>query len=195
MKAVLILENIGQYKGKKLYDINSGLINLFQGKNSLGKTTIIKSIGTALSSPIQSDKLIIEANKFGILPRDKKKGSQLVNYDADQAKISLKYNEKNIEVFIQKEGTIKTNFRGNEAFLYSGMLMKNSKILENLASGNYNFQWIVSEMSSASKYEEIKSIIDSYINITNVAKFTLEDIKKKIGKYLSEIDELKEKNK
>lgn len=195
MKAVLILENIGQYRGRKLYDINSGLINLFQGKNSLGKTTIIKSIGTALSSPIQSEKLIIEANKFGILPRDKKKGAQLVNYDVDQANISLKYDEQNINVNIQKDGTIKTNFKGNEVFLYSGMLMKNSKILENLASGDYNFQWIVSEMSNASKYEEIKSIIDSYINLTNVAKFALEDFNKKIGIYLSEIDDLEKKKK
>jgi len=195
MKAELILENIGQYRGLKKYAINSGVITIFQGKNSLGKTTIIKAVGTALSSPIVSKNLMLEANKFGILPRDKKKRAPLVNYDENMAKIILIYDGENIEIIINKDGTIKTNFNGNEMFLYSGMLTKNSKILENLASGDYEFQWIVTEMSNASKYEDLKSIVDSYIELNNVVKATLEDINKKIGKNLSENEDLIEKKK
>lgn len=195
MKAELILENIGQYRGLKKYTINSGVITIFQGKNSLGKSTIIKAVGTALSSPIVSKNLMLEANKFGILPRDKKKGAPLVNYDENIAKIVLIYDGENVEIIINKDGTIKTNFNGNEVFLYSGMLIKNSRILENLASGDYEFQWIVTEMSNASKYEDLKSIVDSYIELNNVAKATLEGINNEIGKNLSENEDLIEKKK
>ena len=72
MKAKLILENIGSHRGIREYDINSGMITIFEGSNSSGKSTIIKSIATALSSPINSKNLFNEANKFGILPREGK---------------------------------------------------------------------------------------------------------------------------
>ena len=192
MKAEIILENIGQYKGIKKYFLESGFITLFQGRNSLGKTTIIKSIAAALSPPIESENLIHEANKFGILPRKGQK-APLVNFDEENAKIILKYDSEIIETTIHKDGRINSNFKGNEIFLYSCMLFKNSKIQEHLASGDYNFSWIVSEMSNAGKYEELKENIDSYKRLNDLAKALLEDINEKIGNYITEINEFTEK--
>ena len=192
MKGEIILENIGQYKGIKKYDLESGFITLFQGKNSLGKTTIIKSIAAALSPPIESENLIHEANKFGILPRKGQK-APLVNFDEENAKIILKYDKEIIETIIHKDGRINSNFKGNEIFLYSCMLFKNSKIQEHLASGDYNFSWIVSEMSNAGKYEDIKENIDSYKRLNDVSKALLEDINEKIGNYITEINKFTEK--
>ena len=192
MKGEIILENIGQYKGIKKYDLESGFITLFQGKNSLGKTTIIKSIAAALSPPINSENLIHEANKFGILPRKGQK-APLVNFDEENAKIILKYDNKIIKTTIHKDGRINSNFKGNEIFLYSSMLVKNSKIQEHLASGDYNFSWIVSEMSNAGKYEELKENIDSYKRLNELTKASLEDINEKIGKYITEINKFTEK--
>ena len=192
MKGEIILENIGQYKGIKKYFLESGFITLFQGKNSLGKTTIIKSIAAALSPPIESENLIQEANKFGILPRKGQK-APLVNFDEENAKIILKYDTEIIETTIHKDGKINSNFKGNEIFLYSSMLVKNSKIQEHLASGDYNFSWIVSEMSNAGKYEELKENIDSYKRLNDVTQALLEDINEKVGNYITEINKLTEK--
>lgn len=194
MKAEIILENIGQYRGIKRYEINSGLITQFNGKNSLGKTTIIKTIATALSYPTKSKNLIEESYKFGILPREGQ-AAPLVNYDEDYAKITLKFGEKSVETTIYKDGRIesKSNFKTNEIFLYACMLVKNSKIQEYLASGNHDFGWIVEEMSSAGKYQELKENIDSYIRLNDASLDNLEDLNKKIGVYLEKIREQSEK--
>ncbi|KKM17562.1 hypothetical protein LCGC14_1674490, partial [marine sediment metagenome] len=120
MKAEIILENIGQYQGIKRFEVNSGSITLFQGKNSLGKTTIIRAIAAAISSPITSNNLITEANKFGILPRENQ-DAPLVNYEEDYAKITINFAEKSFEATIQKNGKIdvKDKKMGNENFLYA----------------------------------------------------------------------------
>ena len=158
MKANLILKNIGSHRGVRNYEINSGKITIFEGSNSSGKSTIIKSIATILSSPIESNNLKIEANNFGILPMDNK-DSPIVNIFENEAKISLLYEHHDLNAILFKNGLINTefpeNFQGNENFLYACMLLKNSKIQRYLASGDDNFQWIVSEMSYAGRYEEI----------------------------------------
>lgn len=193
MKAELSLENIGSHRGVRKYLINSGKITIFSGPNSSGKSTIIKSIAAVLSSPIKSNNLVIEANKFGIIPREDKE-SPIVNIFEETAKINLKYGNLNYEAILLKDGTIKTNREGNENFLYSCMLVKNSKIQEYLSSGDDNFQWIVSEMSLANKYEQLKDNIDSYTRLNDLAINSLDEIKKKIGKYIEENKELESKN-
>ena len=189
MKAEIILENIGQYQGIKRFEVNSGSITLFQGKNSLGKTTIIRAIAAAISSPITSNNLITEANKFGILPRENQ-DAPLVNYEEDYAKITINFAEKSFEVTIQKNGEInvKDKQMGNEKFLYTGILVKNSKIQEYLASGNYNFSWIVEEMSYAGKYQILKDSVDSYIRLNDSNLASLEDLNKSIGIYIEDIE-------
>jgi len=194
MKAELILENIGSHRSLRSYSINSGKITVFEGSNSSGKTTIIKSLATILSSPINSKNLINEAIKFGILPMEKKE-SPIVNIFENQAKITLIYGDVNLKATLYKDGKIESNSPGKENFLYSSMLVKNSKIQEYLNSGNDNFQWIVSEMSNAGKFEELKEINDSYVRLINAAKNTLKDINKKIGNYLKEINILNDKKK
>ena len=194
MKAKLILENIGSHRGIREYDLNSGMITIFEGSNSAGKSTIIKSIATALSSPINSKNLFNEANKFGILPREDN-DSPIVNIFEDKATINLKYGKSDIHNILMKDGTIETDFKGNENFLYTGMLLKNSKIQEYLASGNDNFQWIVSEMSNGGKYEELKVINDAYIRLVDMQTIALKDIDKAIGATLKNNKDLEEQKK
>ena len=198
MKANLILENIGSHQGVRKYSINSGKITIFEGANSSGKSTIIKSIATILSIPINSNNLKNEANNFGILPMDNK-DSPLVNIFENDAKITLSYEALNLKANLLKNGTINPvfpeNYQGNEIFLYTCMLLKNSKIQRYLASGDDNFQWIVSEMSFAGKYEEMNEINNSYIRLINAAKNTLKDVNKIIGQYIDENKNLKYKKK
>ena len=196
MKAELTLENIGSHRGFRNYDINSGKITIFEGANSSGKSTIIKSIATILSSPIRSKNLRDEANMFGILPKDEK-DSPIVNIFEDKAQISLNYNDFDLTAEIFKNGEIEINFpknfQSNENFLYACMLVKNSKIQRYLASGDDNFQWIVSEMSFAGKYVELSETNNSYVRLINAAKNTMVDINNKIGKYIDENKKLKAK--
>lgn len=198
MKAILILKNIGSHRGVRNYEINSGKITIFEGSNSSGKSTIIKSIATILSSPIESNNLKIEANNFGILPMDNK-DSPIVNIFENEAKISLLYEHHDLNAILFKNGIINTefpkNFHGNENFLYACMLLKNSKIQRYLASGDDNFQWIVSEMSYAGRYEELNETNNSYIRLINAAENILKDVDKKVGKYIDENKDCKNKEK
>ncbi len=198
MKANLILKNIGSHRGIREYKIDSGKITIFEGSNSSGKSTIIKSIATILSCPIKSNNLKLEANNFGILPMNNKE-SPIVNIFENEAKISLSYEDFDLNAILLKDGSINIefpgNFQGNENFLYACMLLKNSKIQRYLASGDDNFQWIVSEMSYAGRYEEMNETNNSYTRLSNAAKNTLRDIDKKVGKYINEIKDLKNKKK
>ncbi|GAJ14582.1 unnamed protein product, partial [marine sediment metagenome] len=169
-------------------------ITIFEGSNSSGKSTIIKSIATALSSPITSNNLFNEANKFGILPRQDK-DSPIVNIFEDKATINLKYGKSDIHDILLKDGTVETDFKGNENFLYTGMLLKNSKIQEYLASGNDDFQWIVSEMSNGGKYEELKVLNDAYIRLADMQTIALKDINKAVGANLKNNKDLEEQKK
>ncbi len=189
MNAKLILKDVGGHQGLREIDLTSGKISIFAGKNYSGKSTIIKSLAAAISCPIKSENIINEAIKFGILPMKSKK-SPIINAFKDKAMISLSYNQEKIELILNKDGTVKTNHKGNENFLYAAMLVKNSKIQEYITTGNDNFQWIVSEMSSAGAYEQLKSKINSYISINENAINYIDSIKNQLSDYLRKIDSL-----
>lgn len=186
------LKNIGSHKGDREYEIESGKITIFEGPNSAGKSTIIKSIAVALSHPIASQNLVSEGIKFGIMPM-KGKEHPLVNIFEDKGSIDLSFGGEEITVDIMKSGEIISTKRGNEKFLYSSTLLKNSKIQEALASGNDDFAWIVSEMSMAGKLLEYKEIVGSHIRSISAARAQVSDISSKIKSILEEIQALKEK--
>ncbi|MHA1249558.1 MAG: hypothetical protein ACTSRP_06170 [Candidatus Helarchaeota archaeon] len=156
MKAKLRLLNIGKIQGEKNFEFSSGKITFIQGPNASGKSQIIKAIAVIESFPIKSEKLKQEILKFGI-------GIPLINVNENKAEIELTIGKDYKKVELYKNGKIITSSKGNENFIYSCMLVENSRILENITKGNSDFLWIVKELSLAQYYDIIIDIINSYI--------------------------------
>lgn len=167
MKASLKLDNIGQLVGPQILEFNSGIVTLITGRTATGKSRIIKSCALALSYPIISDTLIVDGINFGILKSEAAEFLPLVNSSKEKATIELSYDKliKKVELF--RNGKITTNNPGNQKFLYSSMLVKNSRIHNNITHGNADFRWIVDEMSLAKDYEKILNINQHQINNLN----------------------------
>jgi len=176
MKAILKLDNIGQKVGLQTLDFNSGVVTLIQGRTAAGKSRIIKSYALALSYPIKSDNLIDDGINFGILKGEDAEYLPLVNTGQEKATIELDYDNISKKVELFKDGKIKINIPGNQKFLYSSMLVKNSRIHNHITTGKASFKWIVDEMSLAKDYEKIKSNVLYQIDELNSKK---EDIKQK----------------
>jgi len=160
MKATLKIENIGQNIGLQTLSFNSGVVTLLQGRTAAGKSRIIKSFALALSYPIKSEVLIEEGINFGILKGGEAEYLPLVNSSMEIANIELLYDDVNRKVELFRDGKIKINTPGNQKFLYSSMLVKNSRIHNYITRGNADFKWIVDEMSLAKDYEKILASID-----------------------------------
>lgn len=199
MKVTLILVNIGQRIGKEVLSFNSGVVTLIKGRSASGKSRIIKSYALALSYPIKSDDLIKEAINFGILKDDNAEFMPLVNTNKDKATIELQYGSNSKKLELIRDGNIKTENPGDQNFLYSSVLVRNSKIQEYIVHGNSDFSWIVSEMSLAKDYEAVLMVITSYIENFNLKKAEIETKKGEnidIVKQLNEsVDEKKKLDK
>ena len=129
MKATLKIENIGQNIGLQTLSFNSGVVTLLQGRTAAGKSRIIKSFALALSYPIKSEVLIEEGINFGILKGGEAEYLPLVNSSMEIANIELLYDDVNRKVELFRDGKIKINTPGNQKFLYSSMLVKNSRAM------------------------------------------------------------------
>jgi len=173
MKAILKLENIGQKVGIQTLEFNSGVVTLIQGRTASGKSRIIKSYALALSYPIKSDNLINDGINFGILKGEDAEYLPLVNAGQEKATIELNYDEISKKVELFKDGKININILGNQKFLYSSMLVKNSRIHNHITTGKASFKWIVDEMSLAKDYERIKANV--IYNLDELTKEQEED--------------------
>lgn len=173
MKAILKLENIGQKVGLQTLEFNSGVVTLIQGRTASGKSRIIKSYALALSYPIKSDNLINDGINFGILKGEDAEYLPLVNASQEKATIELEYDEISKKVELFKDGKININILGNQKFLYSSMLVKNSRIHNHITTGKASFRWIVDEMSLAKDYEKIKANV--LYNLDELTKEQEED--------------------
>jgi len=170
MKATLNLENIGNKVGKQELNFNSGIVSIITGRTASGKSRFIKSCALALSYPISSEQIKKEAINFGIIQGENADFSPLVNSNKEKAIIKLQYNDVVKKVDLNRNGSIKINIPGNQQFLDTSMLVKNSRIHNNFNEDNPDFSWIVNEMSFAKDYETVLEIIDSYFEQINSKK-------------------------
>ena len=182
MKATLKIENIGQMIGLQTLNFNSGVVTLIKGKTAAGKSRIIKSFALALSYPIKSENLIEDGINFGILKSDEAEYLPLVNSSKDDAIIELIYDDVKKKVELFRDGKIEINTPGNQKFLYSSMLVKNSRIHNYITRGNADFKWIVDEMSLAKDYEKILAGINYQIEDLKSKEEEIDQKKKLIGK-------------
>ena len=192
MKATLKLENIGQKEGKDTLTFNSGKLTLIKGRGATGKSRVIKSTALVLSFPILSRTLTDEAIKFGIMKDVKTEFSPLVNSNNDSAVIELNYDDISKRMDLSIDGEITIDHPGNEEFLYSSVIMRTSRIQENISRGYSDFSWIVNELSLAKDYETVFVIVDSYIQQIEKKKLEIEEIKTEKIEITRKIEDLNE---
>jgi len=193
MKASLSLKNIGQEEDEQNFSFNSGNLTLITGRNASGKSRIIKSIALALSYPIKSQEIKQEAIRLGILKSEEADYNPLVNSSKKLGKVSLEYDDISRELELEREGDIMINIPGNEKFLYSSLIVRTSRIYNNISSGNPDFNWIVNEMSLAKDYETILEILESYLGSFEEKKEELLKNEEKIKDIENELNKLQEK--
>ncbi len=175
MKATLKLENIGNKVGKQELNFNSGIVSIIKGKTASGKSRFIKSCALALSYPISSEQIKKEAINFGIIKGENADFSPLVNSNKEIAIIELQYNDITKKIDLNRNGSIEININGNQKFLDTSMLVKNSRIHDNFNEDNPDFSWIVNEMSFAKDYGTVLEIVDSYFEQINLKNEEIRD--------------------
>jgi len=204
MKIDLELIDVGGLKGVYKVELVGGKINVILLPNASGKTSIVRGLSAILSLPCVSILSKEEAKMHGLLSEEGKM-HPLVNIYSSKglAKISMKiiYNGK-IEkrmCEISKDGKVKVRPKGDDIFLFTGLLTKESKIVRQLISGNNDFRWLVDELSYASRYEQVKYILIKLIDSFSIQKSLFEEKNKQLTNELSEIkyveNELEEVNK
>ena len=157
MKAELELQNIGGFKGIRNFEFQKGTINEVEASNAIGKTSLIRGLACALAYPLTHDEAIKEARNQGILRES------LKNIYEKDAAVRLKHDEHTEEWEMRADGTFGLLPKGDERFVWAGMLTQEARTIRQLVEGNSDFSWVPQWLSHAQRYASAKSFIDSQI--------------------------------
>ena len=157
MKAELELRNIGGFKGIKTFEFQKGAINEVEASNAVGKTSLIRGLACALAYPLTHDEAIEEARNQGILRES------LKNIYEKDAAVRLKHDEHTEVWEMRADGTFGLLPKGDERFVWAGMLTQEARTIRQLVEGNSDFSWVPQWLSHARRYASAKSIIDLQI--------------------------------
>ncbi|MBA7604134.1 hypothetical protein ES703_11253 [subsurface metagenome] len=157
MKAELELRNIGGFKGIKNFELQKGAINEVEAPNAIGKTSLIRGLACVLAYPLTHDEAIKEARNQGILRES------LKNIYEKDAAVRLKHDGQTEEWEMRADGTFSLLPKGDERFVWAGMLTQEARTIRQLVEGNSDFSWVPQWLSHARRYASAKSFIDSQI--------------------------------
>ena len=182
MKAKLSLENIGGLRGSHFFDLQSGKLNYLEGPNSGGKTSVVKALTAVLSIPNNGDLgrfIQDEATKLGIRTEKNSPQEGFVNVHADKALVDMNINGESSRYEVRQNGDyIEFPEKGDQRFLLAGILSNESKILRQLRGVDEHepddFRWAVSELSYATKYDEVNLLLKSNRDAFSSLKLTVE---------------------
>lgn len=178
MGVKVMLENVGGLSGVHAFNFVKGAVNVVKAPNAAGKTTLIKAIASCLSAPYRSKSSIQLAREMGLLRQAGEPVEPLVHVGAEAAKITVKLNGEEWRYTLLKEGKYAYTREGDDRFLITSVLVRDSKVLEKLKSGDTDFKWIVEMVSLASRYE--------------AAAATLEGEKARVGELLEQVERRRE---
>ncbi|MCD5401046.1 hypothetical protein LR013_00400 [candidate division NPL-UPA2 bacterium] len=162
MKAELELRNIGGFKGTRRFEFQKGAINEVEASNAIGKTSLIRGLACALVYPLTHDEAIKEARNQGILRES------LKNIYEKDAAVHLKHDDHTDEWEMRSDGTFGLLPKGDERFVWAGMLTQEARTIRQLVEGNSDFSWVPQWLSHAQRYAIAKSFIDSQITDARV---------------------------
>jgi len=184
MEAELALENVGGLSGLRSLKFIKGTINVVRAPNATGKSSIIKAIALCLSAPYKSKKITEIAREMGLLRQVGEAVEPLVYIGAKSAKILMKFDSREWELNISKDGNYVHTQEGEERFLVTSLLTRSSPVLNKLLKGDVDFKWIVEMVSLADRYEVVARVIERERN-------KIRDFQAEIERRINEVESLK----
>src|SRR6266571_5197880 len=193
MRGELLLEDVGGLTGRNKFVFESGKLNTIQSPNASGKTTVIKSLSAILSLPAEDGLAFEVARKLGLRSRNIGGPEPLVNVNSTSATISLTTGEDSRILTVRRTGEVTNRPPGNERFLLTSLLTRESEIPRALTEGNGNFEWIVKEMSRARLYEKDRGAVERWLTSNEVRLQQLTSKDKEVGQLVEEVRGSKKK--
>ncbi|MEM2507733.1 MAG: hypothetical protein QXF61_11900 [Nitrososphaeria archaeon] len=172
------IENAGGLKGLHEFEFAKGAINIVKAPNAAGKSTIIKAITLCLSFPYESDVLLKIARDMGLLRQLNEGVEPLVHIDSSFANIAVRIDGETWSVTLSKDGKTTYLREGDERFLVTSVITRDSRILRNLMIGETDFKWLVENVSLAKKYDKVVTILDEE-KLKNEERLRQIDIRRK----------------
>lgn len=212
-KIVLEVSNVGGILGKKTFVFSKDTLNLLEGPNASGKTSVAKALMAVLGidnkvlHDISYNRIwLLEAKNLGIIPEKGGHRAGILHADATRAEVILKEDGVERNIIIEKTGRIIPDPNANANFLLVGVLTPNSWIYTAISKpGDIKnesiFKNYITKLSNkADKYEQAERILQEYysqiyqlLNEVKKRKAMIPNLKKEIQKLEKEIQELKQK--
>jgi DNA repair exonuclease SbcCD ATPase subunit len=164
MKASLILNDIGGFKGQKKFVFESSSLNIVEAPNSGGKSSLVKGIVGVLSVPHDGKfdpYLLKEAKYLGVKSDDLNTQEGFVNIHSEYGEVILDIDDIKDIYKVKQNGTyLELPKHSDQRFLLSGILSNDTKILRQLRHTDEDnepddFKWAVTRLSNAKNYDEI----------------------------------------
>ncbi|ADI73080.1 SMC domain protein [Methanohalobium evestigatum Z-7303] len=190
----LDLKDVGGLRGENNFSFESGKANKILGSNAVGKTSLIKGMVSVLSIPPSGTFLKYgdDAERLGIKGDELSVHEGFVNIYSDSAQVKLSYDSIEDTYTVEPDGTVIESPDGNEKFLLTGVVMDNSRVVQQLKYGeNSHFGWFINQLSFADNYEELYNLAQSYINDITSKKTSLNKRKSKAKELASELEKVK----
>lgn len=189
MKLEVVLSDIGPFAGKHRFVLNSDKINVVEAPNASGKSSFIKGLAASLGLPSKSRMSHEVAKRLGLLPSTPDGRNPLVNILASQGAIELVSNEYSRALTAPAHGLPRVNPAGDDRFLITGLLLRESEIVRSLDEGSDDFSWLVSSLSLSSAYENAKRIVEEHQMEARDNVEAIRERQQSVSKLVPKIDE------
>ncbi|MBC7332965.1 MAG: AAA family ATPase [Actinobacteria bacterium] len=205
--------NIGGLLGEHEFSFSKNKLNILEGPNASGKTSIAKGLMAVLGidnhvvrapgNTIWS----LEAINLGLVPERRGNRAGIVHADAEMARVILiEPPEVEMKIEIEKNSKITPDINANSNFLITGTLTPNSWIYRAISTptemrNESIFKYYITRLSSkAQRYEQVAMLLhEQYselyrqLNEIKKRKAMIPNLKREINTLKREIGELQRK--
>jgi chromosome segregation ATPase len=190
LKIRVKVTDLGAFRGLQEFTFDSEILNVIEGPNTAGKSSLIKGIVATLGLPAKSKLTTDVAKRLGLLPLNPEDRNPLVNTNAQQAVVEL-VNGQHRRLVAQIQGLPKIEPLGDDRFLLTGILLRESEIVRRLDDGFDDFSWLVDYLSLSSNYEVAKRMVEEYQIAARDRLDRLQTEERKVAELLQELNTLK----
>lgn len=168
MKAKARVVDIGGLRGEHEFLFEKGKLNVVEGSNSGGKSSVIQALTAALSIPIDCDmspSYSYEAIRLGVKTDPSNAQEGFVHVLAKKGQVELTFDGTTLDYVVDKNGNARSCPDGDPRFMLAGVLSNRSKIIRQLRGQDErhepdDFKWAVTELSLAKRYEEVLELLE-----------------------------------
>ena len=191
MSIRVTLENVGGLKGTHTFEFIRGIVNLVKAPNAAGKTSLIRAIASCLSVPYQSESVLKLAREMGLLKQPGETLEPLIHVSAKVARVTIEIDGEEWKYMLFKDGRYTYTKRGDERFLVTSVVTRDSKILKSLISGDTDFKWVLETVSLADRYEKAAIILEEEVEKVKYLLDQVESRRVNVERLRSEEEKLK----